>query len=106
MSVADDRHFRMIDQVRADTRQIDEAVDAVLLELPAGPIPESISSCGVTSEPAATMISPSAYTVCSCPFASRYTTPTARPFSMTMRRARALQPDRQTRVVLSGARNA
>jgi hypothetical protein len=67
----DDRHFRMVDQVLADTRQVDDAVDPVPPQLIRRPDADSMSNCGVTSAPAATMTSTSAKAVCSLPAAFR-----------------------------------
>lgn len=67
----DNRDFRMIDEILADAGLIDPTIYIVRLEVVGGPIPESIRSFGVMSEPAARMTSPSAATERSAPLASR-----------------------------------
>ena len=69
-------------------------------------MPDSIKSWGVTSEPAATMTSPSTAARRCTPAASRQVTPTARPFSISMRST--LQCRRMVRLgsPSSGVRNA
>src|SRR5256885_747483 len=57
----------------------------------AGPMPESIRSCGETNAPAERITSPSVRTVLRPPFSS-YSTPVARPFSIRTRRALAPLP--------------